>query len=64
MLVEAAGPESLARGMQGLAVRLARALNRCARRSGRVFADRYYPHVLETRREVANALRYVLLNLP
>ena len=48
--------------MQGLAVRLARALNRCARRSGRVFADRYYSHVLETRREVANALRYVLLN--
>ena len=62
LLVEADGVESLARGMQGLAIRLARALNRAARRSGRVFADRYHSHVLATRREVANALRYVLQN--
>ena len=62
LLVEADGPESLARGMQALAVRLARALNRAARRSGKVFADRYHSHVLGTRREVANALRYVLQN--
>ena len=62
LLVEAAGPESLARDMQGLAVRLARGLNRVARRRGKVFADRYHSHVLASRREVANALRYVLQN--
>ena len=62
LLVEADGPESLARGMQGLAVRLARALNRIASRRGKVFSDRYHSRVLASRREVANALRYVLQN--
>ena len=62
LLVEADGVASLARGMQGLAIRLARALNRAARRRGTVFADRYHSRVLATRREVVNALRYVLQN--
>ena len=62
LLVEAAGAESLARGVQGLSVRLARALNRAARRRGKVFADRYHAHVLASRREVARALRYLLEN--
>ena len=62
LLLEAASAERLARAMQGLAVRLARALNRAARRSGKVFADRYHSRSLATRREVANALRYVLHN--
>ena len=48
--------------MQGLAVRLARALNRLARRAGKVFSDRYHSHVLATLREVASAVRYVLEN--
>ena len=62
LLVEADGRESLARGMKGLGVRLARALNRLMNRKGRVFADRYHAHVLKTPREAARALRYVLMN--
>ena len=48
--------------MGGLAVRCARAINRVMGRKGRVFADRYHEHVLKTRREAANALRYVFGN--
>ena len=62
MLVEADGRESLSRGMQGLAIRMARALNRTWTRTGKVFADRYHAHVLGTPREVRNALAYVLGN--
>jgi REP element-mobilizing transposase RayT len=62
MLVEAEGRASLSRGMQGLAVRVARALNRAWARTGTVFADRYHAHVLRTPREVRNALAYVLEN--
>jgi putative transposase len=39
--VSARDSERLARGMQGLAIRFARALNRVAGRKGRVFTDRY-----------------------
>jgi hypothetical protein len=39
--VVARNAERLARGMQGLAIRFARALNRGSGRKGRVFADRY-----------------------
>jgi hypothetical protein len=45
-----------------VSVRIARALNRLWKRSGRVFADRYHAHVLKTPREVRNALAYVLRN--
>lgn len=62
LLVEARGAQSLSRGVQGLAVRLARAINRVARRRGKVFADRYHAHVLASRRETARALRYILEN--
>ena len=62
MLVEAKDRRALARGMQGLLVRLARALNRCWGRCGSVFADRYHDRVLRTPREVRHALAYVLGN--
>jgi REP element-mobilizing transposase RayT len=62
LIVEAEGKESLARGMKGLEVRMARALNRMMQRRGSVFADRYHAHVLRTPREVAHAIRYVLGN--
>jgi REP element-mobilizing transposase RayT len=62
LVVEANNRESLAKGMQGLAIRVAKTLNRVLRRNGRVWADRYHAHVLKARREVANALRYVLGN--
>jgi REP element-mobilizing transposase RayT len=62
LIVEARSRETLSRGMNSIAARLARAVNRVARRPGRVLADRYHLRVLRTPREVHNALRYVLLN--
>lgn len=62
LLAEADGPEALRRGVQGLAIRIARGINRAQGRRGNVFADRYHARPLATRREVANALRYVLEN--
>ncbi len=62
LVVEAEHAASLSRGMQGLAVRMARALNRAWKRCGQVFAERYHAHVLRTPREVRNALAYVLRN--
>jgi REP element-mobilizing transposase RayT len=61
-LVEATGARALARGMQGLEVRLARGFNRVLERKGKLFAERYHARVLRSPREVKNALRYVLLN--
>jgi REP-associated tyrosine transposase len=62
LIVEAEDRAALARGMQGLAIRVAKALNRLFARAGQVWADRYHAHVLKTRREAAHALRYVLGN--
>ena len=62
LLVEAADRASLSRGLQGLAIRIAKALNKRWRRRGTVFADRYHDRVLKTPREVRNALLYVLGN--
>jgi REP element-mobilizing transposase RayT len=62
LIVEIDDRASLSRGMQGLAIRTARALNRTLRRSGRVFADRFHARALTTPREVRNALVYVLNN--
>jgi REP element-mobilizing transposase RayT len=62
LIVEAESALALARGMQGLATRIARRLNVLAARRGAVFVDRYHSHALRTRREVANAIRYVLGN--
>jgi REP element-mobilizing transposase RayT len=62
LLVEADGPTRLARGVQGLAIRVARAINRVLRRRGRVWDGRYHAHVLRTPREVRNAFVYVLQN--
>ena len=62
LLVEADDRAALAKGMQGLAIRVAKTLNRLFARAGRVWADRYHAHVLRSRRETANALRYLLGN--
>ncbi|MCB9869382.1 MAG: transposase [Planctomycetes bacterium] len=62
MIVEATDRTCLSRGLQGLLVRIARALNRLWRRAGKVFADRYHDHILRTPREVRHALAYVLNN--
>ena len=62
LVVEAAGATALARGMQGLTIRLARRLNARLGRRGRLVAQRYHARPLRTPREVRNAVRYVLLN--
>jgi REP-associated tyrosine transposase len=61
-LVEAACADDLARGMQGLAVRLARGWNRVNHRRGTVFAERYHARPLRSPREVRNVIAYILLN--
>jgi putative transposase len=62
LIVEGHDAQALSRAMQGLEIRIAKALNRVMGRSGKVFADRYHAHVLRTPREVQNALHYVLGN--
>jgi hypothetical protein len=62
LVVEADTPTRLTRGVQGLAVRAAKAVNRVLRRHGAVWAERYHAHALKTPREVRNALVYVLNN--
>jgi len=62
LVAEATDRRALSRGLQGLAIRLARSINRDLGLSGRVFADRYHARALKTPLEVKNALRYVLQN--
>lgn len=62
LIIEADDRDALSRGMKGLAVRVARALNRLWRRSGSVFLDRFHARPLRTPREVRSALVYVLQN--
>jgi len=62
LLVEAATPGALSRGMRGLALRMALAINRLLFRRGPVFADRWHGRLLTRPREVRNALVYVLAN--
>jgi REP element-mobilizing transposase RayT len=62
LLVEANDRRALSRGMQGLSIRVAKAVNRRLGRRGSVFADRYHARALKTPREARLALRYVLLN--
>ena len=61
-LVEAEDARALSRGMQGLTIRMAKALNRVMQRRGAVFADRFHAHLLRTPTEVRHALSYVLRN--
>jgi len=62
LIVEARDRETLIRGVQGLAIRTAKAINRGAGRKGKVWADRYHARELKTPREVRLALVYVLHN--
>ena len=62
LVVEAPDERGLARGMQGLAVRMAKRLNHVMGRHGPVFADRYHAHILRSPRETSAAVAYVLGN--
>jgi REP element-mobilizing transposase RayT len=63
LIVEAVDARALSRGMQGLSVRIARAINRRLGRRGQVFADRFHARVLRTPTETRRALLYVLNNV-
>jgi putative transposase len=62
LLVEAQDRRALSLGMQGLGVRVARALNRVMDRPGHVLKDRYHAHILKTPTEVKRARLYLLHN--
>ena len=62
LIVEAEDKASLSRGMQGLAIRIARRINTLVGRSGKLWADRFFSRELESPRVVRNALAYVLNN--
>ncbi len=62
LVTEATDEARLARGVQGLSVRIARGINAVLDRRGGVFARRYHARALHTPRDVRNVLAYVLLN--
>jgi REP element-mobilizing transposase RayT len=62
LIVEADDSDVLSRGMQGLAIRLAKALNKALGRKGTLFADHYHSRLLKSPAEVARALAYVRTN--
>ena len=63
LLVEAESKQELARGMQGLTIRIAKRLNHFwRRRIGSVFADRYFARAVEGAYAIKRALAYVLNN--
>ena len=62
LIAEADSARAFAKGMRGLATRCALAVNRTARRGGRVWDHRYHTHELRTPSEVRRAMTYVLLN--
>ena len=63
LIVEATHRRSLSRGMQGLSIRMSKALNKALlRRRGTVFTDRFHVEQLRTPRQVRNAMAYVLNN--
>jgi REP element-mobilizing transposase RayT len=62
LVCEADDAQKLARGIQGLCVRVARAINHLWHREGKVFGDRYHSRPLKTPTDVRNTLIYVLQN--
>ena len=62
LIVTAPDDKSLRAGLQGLGIRMARAINRVLGRSGKVFRDRFHARPLADQRSVKWAVRYALLN--
>src|SRR5205823_14594172 len=62
LVVEADDHVALTRGVQGLSIRIARALNAMMGRGGKVFDDHYHSRLLRSPTELLNAIRYVLGN--
>jgi hypothetical protein len=62
MIVEAFDSKSLARGVQGLAIRLARHVNAMIGIRGQFWGERFHSRELAWPRAVRNAIVYVLMN--
>ena len=62
LIVEADSSRSLSRGMQGLSIRIAKALNRLMNLGGAVFSDHFHSRILRTPTELVHAIAYVLGN--
>ena len=62
LLVEADNTAALSRSMKGLAVRVARGMNKMMGRTGQVIADRYHARVLATPTEVRRVIHYIRHN--
>jgi hypothetical protein len=62
LLLEADTPTGFDRGVRGLVIRVAKAVNRALARQGCIWGDRFHSRILRTPREVRNALVYVLNN--
>ncbi len=62
LIVEAHDGDVLSRGVRGLAIRLARAVNRALGVQGNVWGDRFHARELSSPRAVRNAIVYVLMN--
>ncbi len=62
LVCEADNHVALSRGMQGLAIRAAKALNKAFGRKGSVFAERYRVTRVKTPTQMRNTLCYVLHN--
>ncbi len=63
MIVEAKDRQALSRDVQGLAIRVARTIDRVLGRRGAIWADRHHRRDLATPREIRHALVYVLQNI-
>lgn len=62
LVVEGGSTLAVSRGMQGLAIRIAKALNRAWKRSGGVFLERFHARVARGMKRVRRVLLYVLQN--
>ena len=62
LIVEADDEVALARGLQALAIRIAKNLNQVLSRTGRVFEDHYFAEQLKKPAQVRHTLRYVFRN--
>jgi REP element-mobilizing transposase RayT len=62
LIAEADDGTALSRGIQGLAIRIAKGLNRVLGTAGRVFRERYHENVLTKGKKAFAALNYVLNN--
>ncbi len=62
LIVGVRDSEALRKGLQGLGIRLAKAINRVFARKGKVFRDRFFARPLMTRSAARHAVNYALQN--